>query len=250
MKTILRLGVLSMALLALASGASASTITLNSGNGSGSSDANGALEFLGTSALPLNEQGPYPTAALSASLSPTTQSSSQTSYDTLAAGVWANAITGTSWVANTSLAGPGCAGSQCDANAFYYYETTFNVAGGAAPNSGSISAMADDTAEVLLNGVIVVPFGAIGSDSHCSDGGLNCSAIDTISLSGIPLNAGTNTLEIIDAQTGGSAAGVDFSANFTDATQVPELSSLVLLGTGLLGLAYALYRKGSLDLHE
>jgi len=194
---------------------------------------NTALQFQGTS--PLNSG--YATN-LVAPVSPTSTSSSKTTYDTSSAGVWTAAVTGTSWVANTAAAGPTCSGNQCDANNFYYYTTTFTANGGIY--DGTISVMADDTAEVLLNGKVIVPFGSIGGDGHCSAGQPNCISVDTISLSGILLSAGTNTLEIIDAQTALSGAGVDFSANLT---QTPEPSSLLLLGTGVLGLAFGLFRK-------
>lgn len=235
MRTTLKVAILPAVLFVLASSANAGTITLDSGNGSSSSHSNGALEFLGTS--PLNSSW---ATNLVAPVNPTHASSSKTSYDVSSAGVWTAAIAGTSWVSNTSAAGPNCSGSACDPNDFYYYETTFTAAGGTMPYNGSLSIMADDTAEVLLNGVVIIPFGVIGNDGHCSVGEPNCTYIDTLSLNGTLLNAGTNTLEIIDAQTGNSAAGVDFSATLT---QAPEPSSLFLLGTGLMGLAFGLFRK-------
>jgi PEP-CTERM motif-containing protein len=161
--------------------------------------------------------------------------------------VWAPAMTGSTWVSYDPNSGPtggeNGGSSPYDADGFYTYFTFLATSGGIW--SGSVTVAADDTVEVLLNGVMISNFGTIGGDGQCADGTPNCrtgqsQTVDFGSLTPGFLNDGTNVLSFVVAQTGSIDQGLDYSGSISS---TPEPNTLILLGTGLLGTAGALFRK-------
>lgn len=173
-------------------------------------------------------------------LAPIVMAGTSTSFFLNPGTTWIAALPNSTYVGAFSDAGPG---GNNPASGYYTFTSTFSALSTTATYSGSLSIYADDTTEAFLNGVKIVSFGALGTNLHCADNTPNCSNLYTVNLSQTLL--AVNTLTFVVQQAGDQAprldpSGFDYSGSLA---AVPEPSTLLMLGTGLMGSAGALFRR-------
>jgi hypothetical protein len=170
-----------------------------------------------------------------------------TTVDIPATSPWGPALTGTSsWISYGDTS-PG-SGVPFAPNGDYFFETMFTL--DAPATSYTFNVLADDTLSVYLdiNGLLANQVAArnIGPNVTCQTGVPNCTTVLTVSDNPdiLPLlTAGSHTLFFEVSQTNSQAMGMDFTSTITTASAVPEPSTLMLLGTGLIGSAGMLMRR-------
>jgi hypothetical protein len=173
----------------------------------------------------------------------TTNSSSSSTQVNSPNPAWAGPLAGSSWISFANTGDPSVPGFIVVPNGTAMtFTDTFNLVG--SITGANLDVLADDTTSVWLNGVELASGNLGGSYPTCSSLPIGCltSTMGVFDFAELQpyLVDGTNTLSFVVYQEAGSSYGLDYAGTVTT---TPEPGSLLMVGTGLMGIALTAKRK-------